>query len=73
MSSFEVISPILLITMCGYFLRKLKKINRNSLDSLIKLVFDFIIPILLFKSTAFSKLSGLLYLKVTRQIVPVFE
>ena len=56
-TSFEVVIPIFLLIALGYFLRRIKLIDGNTIEKLNKLVFNVIFPIMIFNSLYDASLS----------------
>lgn len=62
--SFESVMPIFLIMLLGYFLKRLKLADKNTFDTMNKLVFKVFLPILLFHNIYGTKLTKVMDLKL---------
>ncbi len=56
-TSFEVVIPIFLLIALGYFLRKIKLLDGNTIEKLNNLVFNVLFPIMIFNSLYDASLS----------------
>ena len=46
--SFEAVMPIFILMMLGYIIKRIKLVDKRSIDVVNKLVFKIFLPVLLF-------------------------
>ena len=56
MEVLNTILPIVLITLSGYIVAKFKQLNNSEIATINKIVFNYLVPVLLFKSFSTAEL-----------------
>lgn len=61
--SFTVVAPLVIMMLCGAALKKVNILNDNAIKSINKMLFRFLLPILIFYNVYMSDLSDLVHIK----------